>query len=133
MKSTSDTPEQQEIIKTLHDLNHAWVNGHPDQIGKYLHANVVFASPDLRQRMTGRENCVASYAEFCACAKILGFNESAYAVDVIGETAVVTYGFEIDYEMNGKTHHETGHDLFVFSREGGEWKAVWRTLVGLKA
>jgi ketosteroid isomerase-like protein len=132
MISTAETPEQQEITRALHGLNQAWVKGHPDQIANYLHASVVFASPDLRQRMFGREDCVASYAEFCTRAKIHSFNESAYVVDVIGDTAVVTYEFEIHYEMNEKTHRETGHDLFVFTREGGEWKAVWRTIVGLK-
>jgi ketosteroid isomerase-like protein len=128
----AETPDEQEIKRALHDLNQAWVKGHPEQIAKYLHPQIVFASPDLKQRMLGREDCVATYVDFCSQATIHSFNESGYAIDVIGNTAVATYAFEIDYEMNGNTSHETGHDLFVFAREGGGWKAVWRTQVGAK-
>jgi ketosteroid isomerase-like protein len=132
MASSTETPDQQEIRRTLHALNQAWVEGHPDQIANFLHAQVVFVSPDLKQRGVGREDCVASYVDFSSQAKIHSFNESAHAIDVIGDAAVATYAFEIHYEMNGKTFRETGHDLFVFTREGGEWKVVWRTLLGMK-
>jgi len=128
-----ETRDQMAIRQALHNLNQAWVKGHPEQVANYLHPEVVFASPDLRQRMVGREDCVASYAEFCNRATIRNFTEAAYAIDVIGDTAVATYGFAIEYEMEEKAHHETGHDLFVFTREGGEWRAVWRTMVGMRA
>lgn len=133
MAASPETPAEQEIKRALHGLNQAWVKGHPEQVANYLHPAVVFASPDLRQRMIGREACLASYVDFCKLATIQDFHESACAIDVMGNTAVATYVFEIQYEMNGNTSHETGHDLFVFTREDSQWKVVWRTMVGARA
>jgi hypothetical protein len=49
---------------------------------------------------------------------------------VVGDTAVVTYGFGIHYEMGGEAMVDTGRDMFVLTREpGGPWQAVWRTLI----
>jgi hypothetical protein len=126
-----ETPDQQEIWRILRSLNRAWVNGHPEQIANFLHPGVVFVSPDLQKRTQGREACVASYQEFCRQAAIRSFSESEPAIDVCGNTAVATYGFEIRYEMNQQDFHETGRDLFVFAREAGEWRAAWRTILGL--
>ncbi len=124
-------PDQQEIWRILRTLNQAWVNGQPEQIANFLHPDAVFVGPDLQKRMQGREACVASYQEFCRQATIHNFSESEPAIDVCGNTAVAIYRFEIDYEMNQQTFQETGRDLFVFTREAGEWRAVWRTILGL--
>jgi len=126
-----ESPDQQEIWRILRSLNQAWVNGQPEQIANSLHPDVVFVGPDLQKRMQGREACVASYQEFCCQAAIRNFSESEPAIDVCGNTAVAIYGFEIRYEMNQQTFQETGRDLFVFTREAGEWRAVWRTILGL--
>ena len=50
-------------------------------------------------------------------------------IDVWGNTAVATYRYEIAYEMGGQLYQEMGQDLFVFVRDGGRWRAVWRTLI----
>lgn len=132
MSSSNETPDQQEIRRILRSLNQAWVSGEPEQMANFFHPQVVFVSPDLHTRMQGREACVATYKEFCDHAKVLSFSESEAAIEVWGTTAVALYHFEIRYEMNQQALHETGQDLFVFAREDGEWKAVWRTILGLK-
>jgi hypothetical protein len=126
-----ETPDQQEIWRILRSLNQAWVAGHPEQVANFLHPGGTFVSPNLEKRMQGREACVASYEEFCRQAVIQSFSESEPAIDVCGNVAVVIYGFEICYEMNQQAFHEMGRDLLVFTREAGEWRAVWRTMLGL--
>ena len=48
---------------------------------------------------------------------------------VTGDTAVAVYAWKMTYEMGGEEYRETGHDLFVFTRAGGNWLAVWRAIL----
>jgi hypothetical protein len=50
-------------------------------------------------------------------------------VQVIGDTAVVTYRFDMIYEREKKREHSTGRDLWVFAQHGDQWLAVWRTML----
>ena len=51
-------------------------------------------------------------------------------VQVIGDTAVVTFRFEMMYEREkDKREHSTGRDLWIFARDGDQWLAVWRTML----
>jgi len=52
-------------------------------------------------------------------------------IDVVGQTAVASYVFDIRYELEGVAYQESGRDLFVFSREQTTWRAVWRTMLPL--
>jgi hypothetical protein len=31
--------------------------------------------------------------------------------------------------MGGELFNDTGRDIFVFVRESGQWRAVWRTMI----
>jgi len=35
------------------------------------------------------------------------------------------------YERSGERSRATGRDLWVFVRQGGEWVAIWRTMLDL--
>jgi hypothetical protein len=50
---------------------------------------------------------------------------------VVGDTGVVSFGYEMVYERSGKRNRATGRDLWVFVRQGGEWVAIWRTMLDL--
>ena len=52
-------------------------------------------------------------------------------MDVIGDTAVASFTYEMVYERSGKRSRATGRDLWVFTRYGSEWIAVWRTMLDL--
>jgi hypothetical protein len=108
------------------------MNGHPERIANFLDPDVVLVGPDLQKRMQGGAACVASYQELCRKATIRNFSESEPAIDVCGNTAVPIFGFEIRHDRNQQTFHEGGRDLFVFTREAGEWRGLWRTILGLK-
>jgi uncharacterized protein (TIGR02246 family) len=111
-------------------INRAWRNGDMDGLGELFHADSVFVHPDFAGRTEGREACVETYREFAANATIRRLEEIDPQVDVVGDTAVVTYGFRIHYEMGGEMQADSGRDVFVLTRTtGGRWQAVWRTLV----
>ncbi len=128
MPAVEQNPDN-EIRQLLRRINQAWVKGHPEDLEKCFHANMVMFQPDLQSRLEGRQNCVRSYEDFCGQAVIHDFREFEPAIDVCGNTAIATYRWEIRYEMNGESFNETGRDLFVFVREDGRWQAIWRAMI----
>lgn len=90
---------------------------------------MVTVAPGFAMRGEGREACVQSYRDFMSAAKVIRYRESAPVIDVFGDTGVSTFRWEMTWEMQGQTHDESGHDLFVFARQDGRWLAAWRTLL----
>jgi hypothetical protein len=45
-------------------------------------------------------------------------------MDVVGDTAVVSFTYEMVYERAGNRSRATGRDLWVFVRQGDEWVAI---------
>jgi len=124
----------ERLEELVREINRLWVGGNPGRLGEYFHANMIMLAPDLKVIGRGKEECVKGYEDFCQQARVANFEELKFAVDIWGDTASVSYDFDISYEMEGKNYHDTGRDLFIFSREGthGKWLAVWRILVPSK-
>jgi ketosteroid isomerase-like protein len=123
------TTDLEKIFQILSKINEAWTKGDPDDLAQYFHEELVIIGPDLRRMGEGKKDCVKSYKEFAAQANVREYREKDHTIDVWGNTAVVTYAFDIFYEMNGQTFRESGHDMFVFNREGELWFAVWRMVL----
>jgi ketosteroid isomerase-like protein len=113
---------------SMRAINEAWLAGRVDEIGGFVHPGVVFSLPDLGVRVQGREAFLAGFRDFCENAKIHEYREHDQAVDVIGNTALVTFRYEMLYERSGERYRATGRDLWVFERQGDQWLAVWRTM-----
>lgn len=113
----------------VHAVNDAWLEGRAEEMRPHLAHDVVFVQPGFEARVVGPDDVIASYQEFAALATLHGYNETEATVEDFGETAVVSYFFTIAYEMDGRQHRESGHDLFVLTRREGAWKVAWRTLV----
>jgi SnoaL-like domain len=84
-------------------------------------------APDGHLLCRGREAMVRSYVDYTRAVDTLHFRETDHAVHVAGGTAVVSYGFEVIYELDGKRHDEVGRERLVFTLDDGRWSAVWRT------
>jgi ketosteroid isomerase-like protein len=128
---TKNNKDKTEIRGILEKINKAWSKGNPDDLNEYFHEDLVILSPELQRMGEGKEACVQSYKDFMAQAVVHEYRERDYAIDVWGNTAVATYAFEIAYEMNGQTFQESGHDMFVFSRDEEKWLVVWRMVIPL--
>ena len=126
--ASSEEP-QQDIREVIHQMNDAWAKGKPEELAQFFHEDIVMVHPDFTNRSAGREACVASYAEFCNAATIHDVKLGELGIDVVGDTAVVIYSYEVDYEMGGERFNDKGRDVFVFTRFGGKWQAIWRTMI----
>ena len=123
---SSDT---EEIWRFVQRMNDAWSKDGADDLASFFHEDMVIVHPDFTKRVEGREACVASYEGFCKQAVILDLKLDNPGIDVFVDTAIVTYSYEISYEMGGERFNDTGRDLFIFIREHGSWLAVWRTMI----
>lgn len=122
-----------EIRDLLRTINDSWLTKKPDEISRTLancfHKDMVIKGCDLKTLATGREACVRSYVDFIKQAKVSAFSQDEPDIQIFGDTAIATYGWNITYTLDGKEYTEPGHDLFVFNRTNGKWLAVWRAML----
>jgi hypothetical protein len=110
-------------------INQAWVQGRFEELNECFHENMMIVGPGFQAMGKGREACIRSYREFSAAAVVHEYNEREPTIDVWANTAVAVYGWEIVYEIKGQRSRESGQDLFVFAREEGVWRTVWRAML----
>jgi uncharacterized protein (TIGR02246 family) len=106
--------------------NEAWRSGRPEDVASLFHRDVVMESPDGVVLCRGRQAMVASFLAYTRSVATVHFRETDHAVHVVGDTAIVSYGFEVIYEVEGKRHDEIGRERLVFVFDGGRWSAIWR-------
>ena len=124
MKATFDSPEQQEIWATVRAMNDAWTKGNPDDLAQFFHPQMLAITPTDRLRRDGADECIAGWKGFTEAARIHSWREIEPLIRIYGEAAVVTYFYEISFDMGGRRYEEGGRDLFFFVRENGRWWAV---------
>ena len=129
MTTISEPDTQSEIRQRLHEINVAWINGRPEELAALFHEDIVVVLPGFQDQIWGRAAAIASYDDFANQATIHEYREEDHRVEVWGDTAVASYRFEIAYELDGEGCRDTGRDLFVFTRQHGQWLVVWRTLL----
>jgi len=117
---------------TMHRINRAWIEGQVEDLTPMVHPEIVMVFPGFAGRAQGREDFLAGFRDFCQNAKIHEFRERDHQVDIAGDTAVVTFRYEMVYERSGARLRSTGRDLWVFQSQGSEWIAVWRTMLDME-
>ena len=118
--------------EALERINQAWLGGTPQALGPLFHPEITMAFPDFAGRAIGRDAMLAGFVDFCENAKIRSYQESDRQVDVIGDTAVASFEFEMVYEREGQAYRSMGRDLWVFARGDSGWVAVWRTMLDIR-
>jgi hypothetical protein len=126
---TTETTDREEIRSALQAINAAWRERRYAEIPPRLHERAVFVAPGFEMRVEGRAACADSYRAFAESAVIRDWREHEPVIELWRDTAIASYRYEIAWDHEGKSYRETGHDLFVFTREEGQWRAVWRTMV----
>ena len=117
---------------TMRRINRAWLEGDVEALAPMVHPEIIMALPGFTGRMQGREKFLDGFRDFCQNATIHEFRDRDHQIDVAGNTAIVTFRYDMVYERSGQRYHSTGRDLWVFQNECGAWIAVWRAMLDVE-
>ena len=127
-----DDSKCESASAAMRQINQAWLKGHVDDLAPMVHSEIVMVFPDFAGKIQGRENVLAGFDDFCDNARIQEYHEHHQQVDVAGDTAVITFRYEMVYQRSGERYRASGRDLWVFEQEDGAWIAVWRAMLEMK-
>jgi hypothetical protein len=127
-----ESPDSQAVAETLRRINEAWLNGRTYELVPLIHNEITMVFPGFAGRIQGAQSFIAGFEDFCRTARVHSFQKRDQQVDVVDETAVATFRFEMVYEREGASYQATGRDLWIFNRQAGNWLAVWRTMLELQ-
>jgi hypothetical protein len=124
--------DESAIRDQLKRINDAWQHRGDAMIAilnDCFAEDAVMRGPGLSLAGKGRSAVVQSYVDFTNQADVKAFNADEPVIDILGDTAVAQYPWQMTYSLEGQEYTEQGHDLFVFSRIEGTWLVIWRTLL----
>ena len=130
--------ERDAVADAFRRINDAWTDGAPERMAEMLDERIVMVQPGFAVRVDGRDAAIASFRDFMESAAVHEYAETDLVIHVAGATAVVTCLWEMDWEYGpderaaadpSARRRERGHDVYVFTRERGRWRAVWRVLI----
>src|SRR3954471_9793477 len=124
--------KDEAVVAALRRMNRVWLDGHVEDLGPMVHPEIVMVFPGFTGRIRGQQEFLAGFRDFCENAKVQEFRDRDYQSDVAGDTAVVTFQYEMIYERSGERYRSTGRDLWVFQSQGDAWIAVWRTMLEMQ-
>ena len=127
-----DESKREDAATAMRLINRVWLDGRVEDLAEMVHPEIVMVLPDFSGKIQGREDFLAGFRDFRQNALIQEFREHDLHVDVAGDTAVVTFRYEMLYQRSGQRYHSTGRDVWVFRREGPAWIAVWRTMLDME-
>ena len=123
----NQTKIKEDVWSTIKALNRLWtVENRPDELAQYFHKEMVAISPTDRLRLEGREACVAAWKKFTQAAKIHSWKELDPKIELFKNNtlAIVTYYFDMSFEMGGQSIKMGGRDMFALVCEEGRWWVV---------
>lgn len=118
---------REEVWQTIQALNRAWtVKGNVDELKNYFHKDMVAITATDPERLEGRESCIAAWKAFVEATQIHYWKEIDPKIQLYndGNSAVVTYYFDISFDMGGQTMKMGGRDMFLLVKEDGKWWVV---------
>jgi ketosteroid isomerase-like protein len=121
------TKIKEEVWITIQKLNRLWtIENNADELKNYFHINMVAISPTDKLRIEGRDACIKAWKNFTQAAKIHYWKEIDPKIEIFGNNnlAVVTYYFDMSFEMSGQTIKMSGRDMFTLVIEDGKWWVV---------
>jgi hypothetical protein len=127
-----DESKREAAATAMAEINRAWLDGAIEDLAPLVHPEVVMAIPGFSGSVQGREAFLAGFRDFIQNARVEEYREHDLQADVAGETAVVTFRYEMVYERSGVRYRSTGRDLWVFQMQDRAWMAVWRTLLDMQ-
>src|SRR5260370_12735527 len=117
---------REAVSAAMQRISRTWLGLRPDDLVPLLHPDMRLVFPGFAGRVEGREGFVAGFADFCGNATVHEYREANHQADVIADTAVVSFNYQIVYERSQKTNCPTSPALWVFVPHSGVLRAVFR-------
>jgi len=118
---------EKKVWETILAMNRSWTCGDLSELQKldnYFHETMVAITPTDKYRLEGKEACVAGWMAFAQSTNIHFWKEIDPKIQVYDNVAVVTYYFEMSFDMGGQTINMSGRDMFTLIHESGKWWIV---------
>lgn len=118
---------KEEVWATIQAINRLWtVENNVDGLVNYFHKNMVAIMATNRLRVEGQTACVAGWKSFTQSAKINSWKEVDPKIELFGDDkfAIVTYYFDMSFEVDGQTIKMGGRDMFSLINKNGKWWVV---------
>lgn len=122
-----ETKIKEDVWQTILRMNKLWtVDNKAEELVNYFHKNMVAITPTDTFRREGQHECVAGWKGFADMAKIHYWKEIDPKIDLYGNGlfAIVTYRFEMAFDINGQTIEMNGRDMFSLIKENNKWWIV---------
>ena len=118
---------QNEVWQTILEMNKLWtVANKAEELVSYFHQNMVAITPSDRFRREGQSACVEGWKKFTDIARINYWKEIDPKINLYGNGlfAIVTYRFDMSFQINEQTIELSGRDMFSLVKEEGKWWIV---------
>jgi hypothetical protein len=122
-----ETRIKQEVWQTILSLNKLWtVSNKAEELVNFFHENMVAITPSDIFRREGQSACVNGWKEFTDIAKVNYWKEIDPKIDLYGNGcfAIVTYRFEMSFDVSGHSIQMNGRDMFSLVKENNKWWVV---------
>lgn len=123
----------QAIRWLLDRLDRSWRDGDEASLRRCFHLDAVLAGPKHQVLAGGVDACVGSYLDFLRAATIHAYQRGEPEIRVWENSAVASYAWTMDYEIDSGRSREEGEDLLVLERMPAGWLVVWRGLASRPA
>ena len=127
MDNIKESKIKNEIMQMLKSFYEVYAReGSDDELSNFLHEKVFAITPDEAKRFKGRINCINAWKKRYAGKKIYSWDAYDYEIHIYGggKFAVMSYYFDMVYDVNGKKTKYKGRDMIVLIKESGKWVIV---------
>ncbi len=119
-----DQATKDEVLAFIKAMNETWTKGDGSGLAGYFHPRMVAITATDQDILYGRDACLKSWQGFAQSARIERWEELEPDVRIYGDTAIVTYYYDMSFDMEGERYDMGGRDMFVLVKENGRWWAV---------
>ena len=123
----AESETEKQVWKIIENMNRTWIEKRDvSGLRQYFHEDMVAVTPVDRYQLEGREACIASWRKFVETTRIIDWKATDPKIQIYnrGQSAVVTYYYEMSYERNGNTINTSGRDMFFLIKENRKWWVV---------
>jgi hypothetical protein len=121
---TFTDPAKGEVWAFIRALNDAWTKEKGERLREYFHPRMVAITPVDRFRRKGAAKCIEGWQGFARATTIHSYCEEDPDIEMFGDTAVVTYYYDMDVTMGPNRLKLSGRDMLTVKKEGGRWWLV---------